>query len=71
MHFHNKEELFRAALETLDQALTSVMNEAIAYEPDAMRKVPKSLEALFLFLAHKPKQAHILIESPALHQYLP
>lgn len=61
LHFRNKEDVFYAVLEELDHAFSAVMNEVNTSETDAQKRIPRSVEALFLFLAHNPEQARILI----------
>lgn len=61
LHFRNKEDVFHAALEELDHALSAVLNEVNTCETDAQKRIPRSVEMLFHFFARNPEQARILI----------
>jgi AcrR family transcriptional regulator len=61
LHFRNKEDVFYAALEELAQELSVVMNEMKTSETDHQKRIPGSVETLFLFLAQNPERARILI----------
>ncbi len=61
MYFQNKEDVFIAALEELGQAIAKVMNDMMASQPDALKRVAGGVETLFTFLAQNPEQARILL----------
>jgi AcrR family transcriptional regulator len=61
LHFRNKEDVFYAALEELAQELSAVINEMKTSETDHQKRIPGSVETLFLFLAQNPERARILI----------
>jgi AcrR family transcriptional regulator len=60
-HFRNKEDIFAAVLELLGHKVDEVIRLAKATEPDPLRSIPGSVEALFLFLVENPGEARILI----------
>lgn len=61
MYFQNKEDVFNAALEELGQAIAKVMNDMMASQPDALKRVSWGVETLFTFLAQNQEQARILL----------
>jgi AcrR family transcriptional regulator len=61
MYFHNKEDVFNAALEELGVTIAALMQGAGRAEPDVLKWLSDRLEATFLYLAQKPEQAHILL----------
>lgn len=60
-HFCNKEDVFAAVLESLDERLTEVMQQAELSQPVAALEIPCAVESLFLLLAENPRLARILI----------
>jgi len=65
MSFRNKEDVFNAAMEELGVAITELMQVVDQPEPDVLKRLSDRLEAVFLYLAQKPEQAHILIVEPS------
>lgn len=61
MYFRNKEDVFNAALEELGQAVLGILADVRGAQPDPLKRISQALEALYLYLAHKPARARILI----------
>ena len=71
MYFHNKEDLFNAALEELGVAIAKVFDDVMQTQPNALKRIPQGAEALFMFLAENPEQARLLlVESSGLSKRL-
>lgn len=61
MYFHNKEDVFNAALAELGRTIDEVLTNVNVAQPDPLKRISQGLEALFLYLAQNPEQARILI----------
>jgi len=61
MHFRSKEDVFIAALEELGRDIMDVINEVTASQPDALKRISQTTDAIFLFLARNQELARILI----------
>lgn len=61
-YFHNKEDVFAAALESVGQQLSAALNEAISGAgEDVLRQMRTAVETLMMYLAQHPDQARVLI----------
>jgi len=60
-HFRNKEDIFAAVLEILGYKVDEVIQGAKLNAPNPEQSIPRSVEALFLFLVENPREARILI----------
>ena len=71
MYFHNKEDVFHAALEELGVAVANVLGDVKQIQPNALKRIPQGAEALFMFLAENPEKARLLlVESSGLSKRL-
>jgi AcrR family transcriptional regulator len=72
LYFRNKEDVFAAALEWLDEHITAAINQAMAGAgPDVLAHMKAAVVGLVRFLAEHPEEARILIvESSGLGQRL-
>ena len=61
MYFRNKEDVFVAALESLGDQITALIDEARAGNADPVAAMRAAVETLFLFLARNPREARIMI----------
>lgn len=61
-YFHNKEDVFAAALGDLGERIASALNAALATAgPEAFVQMRTAVKALVAFLAEHPEEARILI----------
>jgi AcrR family transcriptional regulator len=71
LYFKNKEDVFAAAMQTLDVRISEAVGRAIAAETNPLLQMKSAVEGLFLFLAGNPGEARILIvESSGLSERL-
>ena len=61
-YFHNKEDIYAAALELVGDRISAALNRAIAAAgPQVLSQMLAAVEALVQFLAENPEEARILI----------
>lgn len=61
-YFENKEDVFAAALEALDEQISSALNQALrAAGPQVLAQMRAAVTALVHYLAENPEEARILI----------
>jgi AcrR family transcriptional regulator len=60
-HFHNKEDVFGATLETIGAKVSELIDQATESEPDPLLGIRCVVETVFLHLARNPREARILI----------
>ncbi len=60
-YFRNKEDAFAAVLQSLGKKMADVLEEARLSQPDPLLRIPRAIEALFVYLIENPEEARILI----------
>lgn len=71
-YFHNKEDIFAAALEAIGQRVADAINDAIrSAGPDTLAQMRSAIERLVTYMSEHPQEARILIiESSGLTERL-